>query len=217
MNSLTITSYCQVTGSEIKLNGDAIYQEEGTGATAFLKAAYRHLGYSYPKFFKMDNLCKLAFLASEPLMEDGRTKEDYPETGIAIILQNSSSSLDTDEKHQESIADRRNYFPSPSVFVYTLPNIMVGEIAIRHRIKGENAVQITPVPDALLLYNTVSELFKNKRAACCLAGWIDVCHGKVSACFLRVEKSGIFISSGKMRESIIFEPSTIERLFKEAL
>ena len=217
MSSFLITRYSRIDRFTFRDNGEFIFRLDGADASSFLKSAYRHLGIGYPKFFKMDNLCKLAFLAAEPLMSDGLVKERYADSAVGIILQNSSSSLTTDEKHQESIADRQNYFPSPSVFVYTLPNIMVGEIAIRHRIKGENDVLITSAPDASLLFSTVSELFMNGRAECCLAGWIEEYHGRISVCLMRVEKSGTLISSDKMRESIIFDPSNIERIFNEDL
>jgi hypothetical protein len=217
MSSFLITRYSRIDRFTFRDNGEFIFRLDGADASSFLKSAYRHLGISYPKFFKMDNLCKLAFLAAEPLMSDGLVKERYADNAVGIILQNSSSSLTTDERHQESIADSLNYYPSPSVFVYTLPNIMIGEIAIRHRIKGENAVFLTPAPDPLQLYNTVCELFTNNRIECCLAGWVEEYHETLSACLFRVEKSPALISSVKMGESIIFEPSNIERLYKDAL
>lgn len=217
MPSLIITSYSQLTPGLVRLNGEVLFRHPGTDTTSFLKTAYRTLGYSYPKFFKMDTLCKLAFLAAEPLLSDSRVQGGYDPPNVGIILQNSSSSLTTDEKHQETISSRENYFPSPSVFVYTLPNIMAGEIAIRHGIKGENAVHIVPSPDAGLLYQTVTELFINERVQCCLAGWVEEYHGKLGCCLLIVEKSNALISSPENGESIIFDPANIERLFKEIL
>jgi hypothetical protein len=165
----------------------------------------------------MDSLCKLAFLAAEPLLADGRVKETYAANEIGIVLQNSSSSLTSDEKHQESISSHENYFPSPSVFVYTLPNIMAGEIAIRHGIKGENAVHIVPGPDTELVYNTVSELFSSHRIQCCLAGWVEEYHERLTSCLMLVEKTRQPITSNDNAENIIFDPSNIERLFKEVL
>jgi hypothetical protein len=63
--------------------------------------------------------------------------EDHSRT--ALVFANRSSSLDTDFKYQESINSQENYFPSPAVFVYTLPNICVGEISIKHKMQTENA------------------------------------------------------------------------------
>ena len=85
----------------------------------------------------MDNLSKLAFLAADLLLKNEVNEGE--ENNIALLFANKSSSLDTDVKHQESIADRQNYFPSPAVFVYTLPNICMGEISIRHKLYTENS------------------------------------------------------------------------------
>jgi hypothetical protein len=213
---LIISAHCQVSPGLLRLNGNAIFRNGEADPTAFLKAAYRGLHISYPKFFKMDNLCKLAFLTAEPLLSDGRVKRMYPARDIGIILQNSSSSLTTDERHQETIANRDQYFPSPSVFVYTLPNIMTGEMAIRHGIKGENAVHITPAPDPQMLWHNVTELFFSQRIQCCLAGYVEEYHERLTSCLFLVEKSNSSFSSPQTRESIIFDPSNIERFYKDA-
>ena len=86
---------------------------------------YRSLQVDYPKFFKMDGLSKLGFLASEMILNDDENRFT-PREDVAVICFNSSSSLDIDMQYQETIADNENYFPSPSLFVYTLPNIVTG-------------------------------------------------------------------------------------------
>jgi 3-oxoacyl-(acyl-carrier-protein) synthase len=128
------------------LNGSIVIKKEVVDPSEFLKSSYRELKISYPKFFKMDNLCKLAFLSAEVLLKDAGLSSRYTPAETGLIIQNASSSLETDEKHQESISDRGNYFPSPSVFVYTLPNIMTGEIAIRHKIKGKTGYSSAKSP-----------------------------------------------------------------------
>jgi hypothetical protein len=212
---MLITSYCAVKPPVLLLNGSIVMRQEANNAAEFLKNSYRQSGIKYPKFFKMDNLCKLAFLSSEILLKDADLLTKYPSEEIGIIILNSSSSLETDEKHQESINDRGNYFPSPSVFVYTLPNIMTGEIAIRHKIKGENAVFISEKPDAAFIFQQVDELFARKRVSCCIAGWVEAYHNRLSSCLMLVEKEEMAKSVSEPQELIIFDPSTIERIFKE--
>ena len=95
--------------------------------------AYRHFAFDYPKFYRMDNLSKLGWLAAEVLFQDVSIKPYQPED-VGIVLANRSSSLDTDIKYFESVKT----IPSPALFVYTLPNIVMGEICIRHVLKGEN-------------------------------------------------------------------------------
>lgn len=212
---MQITRYCSVKCPVIRRNGEVAYDHPADEAE-FLKSAFRNLNASYPKFFKMDNLSKLAFVAVEYLLKEIHLSEKYLPEEIGIILQNSSSSLETDEKHQDSISDRQNYFPSPSVFVYTLPNIMVGEIAIKNKFKGENAVLITERPDAIQLFHYVNELFENGRVGCCITGWADAYGDKQEAVVMLVEKEGAIKSSTESGEIIIFDPSNIERIFKEA-
>ena len=65
----------------------------------------------------MDNLCKLAFLSAEIVLNDSDILKE--ERNVALVFSNNASSLDTDRKHQEAINDKDNYYPSPAVFVYT--------------------------------------------------------------------------------------------------
>ena len=138
-----IQSYIIIQNNEIVLNGTSIFKIEPTDFVDFSKQAYRNFEMQYPKFFKMDALSKLAFLGSELLLSPITSTEQ--ENNIALVLANKSSSLDTDVKYQESISDKENYYPSPAVFVYTLPNICLGEISIRHQLKSENSFFIFDV------------------------------------------------------------------------
>jgi hypothetical protein len=214
---MLITRYCSINPPVLLLNGSIVFSQDQPVPAEFLKSAYRRLNIQYPKFFKMDSLCKLAFLSAEILLKDMNITSRYPSEEIGTILLNASSSLETDEKHQESISDRGNYFPSPSVFVYTLPNIMTGEIAIRHKIKGENAVIIAEKADAQTIFQLVSELFLQKRVSCCITGWVEAYHDRLSSCLMLVENEEMAKSLPEPGENIIFAPSNIERIFKEVL
>ena len=214
---MLVTRYCSIKPPVLLFNGSIVLKNETPDPSEFLKSSYRSLNIQYPKFFKMDNLCKLAFLSAEILLKDLNILSKYPSEEIGMIILNSSSSLETDEKHQDSISDRANYFPSPSVFVYTLANIMTGEIAIRHKIKGENSVIISEKPDAELIFNLVSELFDRKRVSCCIAGWIEAYHEKLTSCLFLVENEEKAKTSSEMQELLIFAPSIIDRLLKEVI
>lgn len=139
----------------------------------FAKSIYKNYGIKYPKFYKMDNLSKLGFLAAEILLKDSDILSKYKSEEIAVILSNESSSLNTDAKYQKTIDDRNNYFPSPSVFVYTLANIMTGEICIRHKIKGENTVFISENFDKDFIFDYVNILFNSDKAKACITGSVD--------------------------------------------
>jgi hypothetical protein len=212
---MLITRFCSVKPPVLSFNGSIVFDQPSAGHADFLKSAYRRLSIQYPKFFKMDSLSKLAFLSTEILLRDMNITSLYPSEEIGLILFNASSSLETDEKHQESISDHGNYFPSPSVFVYTLPNIMAGEISIRHKIKGENEVFITEKPHPDTIFHLVSELFLQNRVSCCITGWVEAYHERLSSCLMLVEKEEIANSLAGHGENIIFDPSNIERIIKE--
>src|SRR5215203_1457166 len=134
---LYISSWSVIRKGGAVSNGKTLLKNTSMESDVFLKELYKLLKCDYPKFYKMDNLSKLAFIASESLLKD--KKLTYASEDIALVFSNSSASLDTDIHYFNSVNDKNNYFPSPAVFVYTLPNIMVGEICIRNQFMGENA------------------------------------------------------------------------------
>ncbi len=160
---------------QIKLNGREIYNQKLEGnADDTLNAAFRELCPGYLKFFKMDRLCKLGFLATELLLKDISPLKKFSPEDIGVSISNRSSSLDTDLQYQQSINDKANYFPSPAVFVYTLPNILMGEIAIRHNFKGENLWLTMPHSDADVITEQVDLLFLRTKTKALVFGWVEI-------------------------------------------
>ena len=119
----------------------------------------------YPRFYKMDRLSQTAFVATELLL---RQTEEKP---AAIVLFNRSSSVISDRRHL-AILDKEG-LASPSVFLYTLPNIMMGEMAIRHHIQGETSLYILSRRDEQLMKQVVEATLSLTEAECILTGWID--------------------------------------------
>jgi len=138
----------------------------------FLKLIYKKLEIKYSKFFKMDNLCKLAFLSAEIVLNDSDILKE--ERNVALVFSNNASSLDTDRKHQEAINDKDNYYPSPAVFVYTLPNITMGEISIKNELRSENAFFVFENYNAGFHQNYESSLIHSEKSKALLGGWINV-------------------------------------------
>lgn len=170
----TITSYAKIKNSTVFVNGTEVFQSvPGASLLEFLSEAYKALGSSYPKFHKMDLQCKLGFLCTEFALKGTNFLSENDLSKTAIVLSNAASSLETDRQHQHSIDDKSNYFPSPAVFVYTLPNIVIGELAIKYKITGENAFFVSDKFDAVLLVNYTESLLDNgSHAAIC--GWVEV-------------------------------------------
>ena len=174
-----IQSYIQIENNEIVLNGESVFKIEPTDFADFSKQAYRHFEMQYPKFFKMDALSKLAFLGAELLLSPITSNEK--ENNIALVLANKSASLDTDVKHQESISDKENYFASPAIFVYTLPNICLGEISIRHQLKSENSFFIFDTFNTEFMSNYSNILLNSNKAETVLCGWVELFNNNYKA------------------------------------
>lgn len=164
--------YCEIKEEQIALNGAVVFEQKDVTFAKFIKGAYKHFELNYPKFHKMDRLCKLAFVAANILLKEGQLKNYAPED-IAVVMANANSTLHTDSKHADSIKDRVDYYPSPAVFVYTLPNIMVGEICIKYNIKGESVFLVSNEFDENLLMEYSLDLLAADEAKICLMGWVD--------------------------------------------
>lgn len=183
-----ISGHCVIEKNSVTINNAKKFELEQVSFSEFAKAAYKYFNMDYPKFFKMDNLSKLAFLASEIIL-GGHVKEGE-ENDIALVFANQSSSLDTDVKYQGSIADKQNYFPSPAVFVYTLPNICIGEISIRHKLQSENAFFVFEDFDAEFMTNYANVLLATNKAEKVLCGWVEYYQEDYKAVLYMVEKQG---------------------------
>jgi len=143
---------------------------------AQLTGLYRSQIGDWPKFFKMDTLSKAGFVASELLLkktgEHRLEGEEYTHSR-AIVLFGSTASLCADRNYQETIQDRDNYYPSPALFVYTLPNIVTGEIAIRNHWRGETSFYVLEAPDAAQMAFHLACAFDDPETESILAGWVD--------------------------------------------
>ena len=137
----------------------------------FLKEVYKFTNTKYPKYFKMDPLSKLGFVASEVLLQNQEIDSQADRSGI--ILGNRASTFIVDSKHQATINDKENYFPSPANFVYTLPNVMTGEICIRNGFKGENAVFVSEKFDSAFIISYLNAIYLSEKADMMIGGFVD--------------------------------------------
>ena len=151
----------------------------------FLLNAYKSFDFVYPKFYKMDALSKLGWLAAEIMLNDSFKQKSYKSEEIGVVLSNANASLDTDVRYFETTKG----FASPSLFVYTLPNVVNGEICIRHHFKGENAFFIQEKFDAEFIEQYVNNLVNNNILQACICGWVDVLKEDYEAMLFLVEKN----------------------------
>jgi hypothetical protein len=184
-----ISSYCHIKNNHVSLDGSVIYGEEHSDFSDFIKAAYKSQNTAYPKFFKMDNLSKLAFLAADILLKKQNLNLEE-DNNIALVFSNKASSLDTDILHQKAIQNKDNYFPSPAVFVYTLPNICLGEISIKYKLYSENSFFIFEGFNAEHLFAYSNSLLNANKAESVLCGWVELEEEKYEAFLFLVSKEG---------------------------
>lgn len=169
-----------ITPHSISVDGTPI-ATEGSGA-ALLRYVYRTYIGGYPKFFKMDALCQLGFVATELLLEKtelrifdekGRVPEEQATENRAVVFFNAAASLVSDTCYQNTIADAGNFFPSPAVFVYTLPNIVTGEVAIRNRYYGETAFYMASSANDPLIDEQLELTLQAPQNQSVIGGWLD--------------------------------------------
>jgi len=219
---IILKSYCRIAGGRATLNGELFFESDCSSevdanltsnvdnkvtpeeklrtAHEFFSAVYERLGVDYRKFYKMDALSKLGFLASELLLAG--TDREIPKEDMGIALFNRSSSLETDSRYHKTICDKDDFFPSPAEFVYTLPNIVTGEIAIRNKIYGETAFYVMSDFQADMLCEVIENMINFAGMKRVLAGWteVDAFTGEYSG-FMVLCEVGIEANSNNSNEA----------------
>ena len=155
-----------VDSFELELSGEAADLEKQLGEI------YQEMGINYPKFYKMNVLCKLGFIGAEKITSNNTSLfSEIAKDQVATIFFNRSSSLVSDHEHMTSI--HRQSIPSPAVFVYTLPNILNGEIAIRNEWTGYSAFYLMENYEASKIDELVNIGRHCQSFSLCLAGWVE--------------------------------------------
>jgi 3-oxoacyl-(acyl-carrier-protein) synthase len=88
------------------------------------------------RFLRMDLMCRLGFMAAELLSVNFDAMPDAHRDRLGVCVESFTGSLDTDIRFAQT--------PRPSIFAYTLPSTVVGEICIRFRLKGPVLSLISP-------------------------------------------------------------------------
>ena len=200
-----ITAYITIYKNKILRNGDLFYEADGNlPVNDFLKGVWKHLQVKYPKFYKMDTLSKLGVLGAEILLAD-RPHLQLSGDKTGVILSNTHSTLETDKAHWNSVCNHDHFYPSPAVFVYTLPNIMIGEISIKHKLFGENALFITERFDVGLLVSHIDLLIRSGKIDAAIGGYVDVSETDY--------KVMMYWVTNEMKKGIVHDKKELNQLF----
>jgi hypothetical protein len=179
-----ITSFSHIRNRALFRQGELFCRDLRGSLDDFLDSAFQALEVNYPKFYKMDASSKLGFLAAEMLLKEISLREEYKPEQVAVILSNAHASLDTDVRYFETMKT----MASPALFVYTLSNIVAGEICIRNGIKGENAFFVLPEFDPFQMHQYVESVMASEKTHACIAGWVDVMGGQHDVFLYLAEK-----------------------------
>ena len=123
------------------------------------------------RFFKMDLYSRLAYVATSLLAKDALETSDPEDRAMVIFTQNGS--VLADRKHLSTFANPEEFFPSPAVFINTLPNVVLGEIAVKNSIKGETTLVLLPDRDEPTMQRIIDATLSATRPSVLICGWVD--------------------------------------------
>ena len=173
-SSVSKTHTVHLTERSVVVDGKSI-PFEGEGM-AMLKSLYHTYVGDYPKFHKMDPLCKLGFIASELLLNAEAENEGIvryaDREDRAVVFVGRSASLCADKAYQQTIQHPDDFYPSPSAFIYTLPNIVTGEIAIRNHYHGETSFLLQCSPENTEYF--LEQALRSEGTRSVMGGWIEI-------------------------------------------
>lgn len=169
-----LRSFCRITDQGVWVDGRPIARFGKADPTDNLINFYKKMGVEYPKFYKMDLLSKASLLAVELLKEAFSPIAECADEAVGLLFANSETSSATDLKFRDSYLNEG--LPGPSLFVYTLPNIAMGEIAIRNKWYGTQMFAVFP-NFAPAYFADYGALMLHGGSAYVVGGWVNVREG----------------------------------------
>ena len=159
-----------VCGSAETAGSSAAFQSTGA---ALLTEIYRKCLSDDPKFYKSDPFSRLVYVGAALAVKDALGDCDPCRTAIILFTENGS--VLADRRHLSTFCGSEGFYPSPAVFVNTLPNVVLGEIAAQYGIKGETDLVMLPGRDESLMRMIVEVTLDAVRPDALVCGWADCC------------------------------------------
>ena len=141
-----------------------------TGA-ALISDIYKTLLADGSRFFKMDMYSRLAYVATGLLAKDSLQGIEPEEVALFVFTRNGS--LLADRKHLSTFSNPEEFYPSPAVFINTLPNVVLGEIAVKNNIQGETTLVMLGERNDALMEEIVNVSARATRPSAVIYGWVD--------------------------------------------
>ena len=98
---------------------------------------------------------------------------DLGGTNIAVGVVSEAGSILADRKHLGTFTGGAAFYPSPAVSINTLPNVVVGEVATRFRVKGETTFLILSERDGTLMDRIITSTLAATGPVTMVTGWVD--------------------------------------------
>ena len=146
---------------------------------AMLTEIYKQRIGNYPRFYKMDMLSRLVFISAELLLKaeqasnsvaDGQQQETDTR---AMMFVGHSGSICADRNYWQTICRDDDYYPSPERFVYTLPNVVMGDLAAHNHYHGETSFFFLPRRDDEAVNRILQSTFLDPDTQSVIGGWVD--------------------------------------------
>jgi 3-oxoacyl-[acyl-carrier-protein] synthase II len=109
---------------------------------------------------RMDAYSKTGFAAIAFALKDAGLDQWAEKRNIGMIAATETGCLETDIDYYETVKNKENFHPSPTLFSYTLPNTYLGEAAIRFGLTGINFVVYERAPLGLSALRLALESLK---------------------------------------------------------
>ena len=119
----------------------------------------------------MDLYSRLAYVGTTLLAKDALEDAGSEDRALVIFTQNGS--VLADRKHLSTFSHPDEFFPSPAVFINTLPNVVLGEIAVKNSIKGETTLVLLPDRDETAMQRIIEATVAATRPSVLICGWVD--------------------------------------------
>ncbi|MBK8341147.1 MAG: hypothetical protein IPK99_14640 [Flavobacteriales bacterium] len=168
---MNVIAHSRLKGGVLSADDRELLRAQGSMENVF-RECYKELAMDYPKFHKMDAPSKLAVLVTEPLLQRARQEGADLENRMGLIGMSHCGSTVTDEEHWAVRTETG--LASPAVFVYTLPNIGLGEITIRHRIFGSSLCLLDHEPGTELIQRSIRVLHERDGMEWIVCLWSDI-------------------------------------------
>ena len=143
---------------------------DGSGAAMISDLFKKHLA-DGSRFYKMDLFSRLAYVGTGLLAKDS-LKDCQPED-VALFIFTENGSVLADRKHLSTFSNPEEFYPSPAIFINTLPNVVLGEIAVKNQIKGETTLVMLPARDDETIERIIQVSLSSTHPSVMIYGWVD--------------------------------------------